>query len=165
MIDVLSKKILDIAIKQDVGIGDVTSIALIPKRAYAEAYVVAKSPGILAGIEEFTYIMNGVRVKPMKKDGEIIRKNERVIHISGNARRILERERMALNILSRMSGIATQVRRLSKYIPVAATRKSPPGLMLLDKKAVEIGGGWSHRKGLWDFAIIKDNHLSYLNHA
>ncbi|MCK4327379.1 MAG: carboxylating nicotinate-nucleotide diphosphorylase [Candidatus Diapherotrites archaeon] len=153
--------ILDYALALDVGTGDVTSNALFSKNQRTKAAVIARDSGVLAGVEEAKYVFArcGAKAKLLKKDGTRIKKGDKIITVTGPARAVLKGERTALNILSRMSGIATETSKLARYCIVAATRKTAPGLALLDKKAVEIGGGISHRLGLWDMTLIKDTHL------
>ncbi|MFC2174265.1 carboxylating nicotinate-nucleotide diphosphorylase [archaeon] len=154
-------KILDYALALDIGNGDITSNALFSKNHKTKAAIFAKSSGTLAGAEEAKYLFAkcGAKARILKRDGTCIKKGEKVITITGPTRAVLEAERTALNILSRMSGIATETSKMAKHCVVAATRKTGPGLALLDKKAVEIGGGVSHRLGLWDMTLIKDTHL------
>lgn len=155
------KEILDSALAMDIGQGDVTSNALFSKSHKTKAAIISRENAILAGTEEAKYVFEkcGAKIKLLKKDGQKIKKGNRIMRIKGPTRSILCAERTALNILSRMSGIATTTAQLSKYCAVAATRKSPPGMAFLDKKAVEIGGGIMHRRGLWDMTLIKDTHL------
>ena len=151
--------------------GDVTSYALIPaeKEAVAEVVVKEQEPVILAGIEEVTLLFEelGLFVEAFYKDGEQVTKGEKILRIKGKARDILVAERTALNLLMRMSGIATVTRRMQEKInqvgaicKIAATRKTIPGLIYFDKKAVAIGGGDTHRLHLEDMVLIKDNHIA-----
>ncbi len=153
--------IIDYALAADLGDGDITTNALFSKGHRTKAAIIARESGTLAGASEAKYAFEklGAKARPLKKDGQRFQKGEKVIRISGPTRAVLGAERTALNILSRMSGIATLTSRLSRYCIVAATRKSPPGMSALDKKAVEIGGGIAHRRGLWDMTLIKDTHL------
>lgn len=172
MDDALTK----LALKQDLGeIGDMTTNLLFRRdfRAAAEIRVkdarLKANPGVLAGMAEVRGLSRefGVRVQNAKRDGSMIRFGERVCIMKGGIKGLLAIERTALNLVCRMSGIATTVHWLSKKqgVKVAATRKSPPGLMELDKKAVRIGGGLTHRTGLQGGILIKDNHLSALQHS
>ena len=166
-------KVLEEKLKQllaeDVGQGDVTSAAVIPAGLTVEAAVVAKEAGIAAGIEETIVLAEnlGLNVKAEVADGEKIRNRQTIMKISGNARTILSAERTILNLLSRMSGIATVTRRLTEKLKkaettakIAATRKTALGLGYFDKKAVFIGGGDPHRLRLDDMVLIKDNHVA-----
>jgi len=155
------REILDYALAVDLGVGDITTNALFNKSDRTKAVIIAREAGVLAGADETKYIFGklGAKVRLLEGDGQHFKKGEKVIRVMGPVRSILAAERAALNILSRMSGIATLTSQLSRYCSVAATRKSPPGMSLLDKKAVEVGGGIAHRQGLWDMTLIKDTHL------
>ncbi len=153
---------------EDVGMGDITTEAVIPEGARIEAEILAKASGILAGVTEASrvFIILDCKVKQFKKDGEHVRKGEKILQITGEASYILRGERVALNLLMRMSGIATLTsqfvevaRKMNPQMKIACTRKTAPGLRLLDKKAVQLGGGDSHRLRLDDAILIKDNHL------
>jgi len=165
------KKYLLRLLEADLGMGDVTSYALIPaeKEAVAEVVVKEQEPVILAGIEEVTLLFEelGLFVEAFYKDGEQVTKGEKILRIKGKARDILVAERTALNLLMRKSGIATVTRRMQEKInqvgakcKIAATRKTIPGLIYFDKKAVAIGGGDTHRLHLEDMVLIKDNHIA-----
>jgi nicotinate-nucleotide pyrophosphorylase (carboxylating) len=152
----------------DIGQGDVTTAAIIPPGVEAEAAVIAKEAGIAAGIEETVILAEnlGLKVKTDVSDGDRIKNAQVVMKISGNARTILSAERTMLNLLSRMSGIATTTRQLVETLKkakatakIAATRKTAPGLLYFDKKAVLVGGGDPHRLHLDDLILIKDNHV------
>ncbi|ASJ15658.1 nicotinate-nucleotide pyrophosphorylase [Thermococcus chitonophagus] len=154
-------------LEEDTPYGDVTSEAVIPENVNAKAVIIAKQDGIIAGVEEAKALFEhfGVRVSVKKKDGEEVRKGDVILELEGNARAILLVERTALNIMGRMSGIATEtrklvekVRKVNPNVKVAGTRKSL--LRLLDKKAIMIGGGEPHRFSLSDAILIKDNHLA-----
>jgi nicotinate-nucleotide pyrophosphorylase (carboxylating) len=166
-------KVLEEKLKQllaeDVGQGDVTSAAVVPTGLAVEATVVAKEAGIAAGIEETVILAEslGLSVKAEVADGEIIRNGQIIMEISGDAQTILSAERTMLNLLSRMSGIATATRRLAEKLrkanvtaKIAATRKTAPGLGYFDKKAVLVGGGDPHRLRLDDMILVKDNHIA-----
>jgi len=155
-------------IEEDSPFGDITSDAVIPERN-CRAVIRAEQEGIIAGIEEVSalFMHFGVRVEPGKQDGGAVIQHEIVLSLSGNARAILLVERTALNIIGRMSGIATQTRKLVDRVSsvnsrcrIAATRKTCPGFRALDKKAVLLGGGDPHRMSLSDGILIKDNHLA-----
>jgi nicotinate-nucleotide pyrophosphorylase (carboxylating) len=166
------RKILEEKLRQilaeDIGQGDVTAQAIIPPNLAVRAIVVAKEEGVVAGIEETTILAEylGLNVKAKIADGEKIRNKQLLMEISGEAQTILSVERTLLNLLSRMSGIATMTKTLSDKLGkagvkarIAATRKSAPGFLYFDKKAVVIGGGDPHRLHLDDMILIKDNHL------
>ena len=165
---ILEEKLLAF-LKEDVGLGDITTHTVIPLRTTAKAEVLAKQEGIIAGIEETLILLEtlGLKAEAKVSDGTQIRKNTVLLRISGNARTLLTAERTILNILSRMSGIATKTRNLVKKLEkagfrtiVASTRKTAPGLAYFDKKAVQIGGGDTHRLNLADMILIKDNHIT-----
>ena len=150
-------------LKSDIKKRDLTSNSLIEKNKNISAAIVAKETGILAGVEEFSFLNRDLKIRKFKNDGDRINKNEILLKLSGNAIKILERERTSLNLLQRMSGIATltyNMARIMKKTKIAATRKTLWGL--LDKKAVSVGGGLTHRLNLNDGIIIKDNHLKIL---
>jgi len=166
------RKILEEKLKQilaeDIGQGDVTAAAIIPPNLTVKAMVLAKEDGVAAGIEETTILAEylGLKVKAKVADGEKIKNKQVLIEILGDARTILSAERTMLNLLSRMSGIATATRLLTEKLEksgskakIAATRKSAPGLLYFDKKAVTTGSGDPHRLHLDDMVLIKDNHL------
>jgi len=152
---------------EDVGRGDVTSRALISKSRTGKAVLKAKHEGIVAGIEEVTWFLNkhGITVKAHVPDGRGISKGDAILEVSGKQMDILATERISLNVLQRMSGIATETKGLVNLIGgsgtrIAATRKTL--WRYLDKKAVYLGGGLTHRLGLGDSILIKDNHLQTL---
>lgn len=164
----MDKELIRRMLKEDIGNGDITSEILIDRGIVARGKIIAKQNGTLAGVEEASRIFAevGVKSKILKKDGEEIKKGDIVMEVEGPARKILMAERVALNVLMRMSGIATATRRLLELarkenpnVIVAATRKTAPLLLGLDKKAVMIGGGSTHRKNLSEMVLIKDNHL------
>jgi nicotinate-nucleotide pyrophosphorylase (carboxylating) len=153
---------------EDVGQGDVTSAAIVPSECTAEAKVIAKAEGIVAGIEEAAVLAEtlGLEVETTVADGEEVKSGQTIMQLTGDGRTVLTVERTLLNLLSRMSGIATATRRLTEKLRkarlktrVAATRKSAPGLLYFDKKAVLVGGGDPHRLHLDDMVLIKDNHI------
>ncbi len=162
------EKLLQI-LADDVGLGDVTAQAIIPPNLTVNAVVIAKEDGVAAGIEEATILAEylGLKVKAKVADGDAVKNKQVLMEISGNAQTILSAERTMLNLLSRMSGIATATRTLTEKIKkagaktkIAATRKSAPGLLYFDKRAVVIGGGDPHRLHLDDMVLIKDNHIT-----
>lgn len=164
---ILEKK-LQKMLAEDLGLGDITTSLIVPDELNVEAEIVAKDEGIIAGIEEAKVLMEslGLSVKAFVSDGEKIRKKQVLMKIIGNGRTILSAERTVLNILSRMSGVATATRKLVEKLQkaglkvmVACTRKMAPGLLYFDKKAVQIGGGDTHRLHLDDLVLIKDNHV------
>ena len=155
-------------LKEDTPAGDVTSDAIIPEVSCTAA-IRAEQEGILAGIDEASVLFShfGVAIISGKNDGEVVRNGDIVLSLSGRAKKILLVERTALNILARMSGIATRtaamaaiVRAANPSCRVAGTRKTCPGFRRFDKRAVQIGGGDPHRMNLSDGILIKDNHLA-----
>jgi nicotinate-nucleotide pyrophosphorylase (carboxylating) len=156
-------------ISSDLGPGDLTGRALGLADEHACARVLAKAPGTAAGIDEFLWLLRreNIQVTPRKKDGDAFRCDETLLELEGKRRDLLSHERVGLNFLQRMSGIATMTRYFQERVRVrnpgtcvVATRKTPWGL--LDKRAVHLGGGGTHRLGLWDAIVIKNNHLALL---
>jgi nicotinate-nucleotide pyrophosphorylase (carboxylating) len=154
-------------IEEDAPFGDVTSAAVIPDIT-CNAVIKAEQEGIIAGLNEVSILFShfGVSVKPLAKDGDVVCRNDILLSLCGDAKMILLVERTALNIIGRMSGIATQTRKMAEIISsvnqhcrVAATRKTCPGFQVFDKIAVQVGGGNPHRLNLSDGILIKDNHL------
>lgn len=163
-------KFIKDSLKEDVGSGDHTSLSTIPASAKNTARLIIKEKGILAGVELvkkiFAAVDKGLQVSIRKKDGTPVKKGDIAFTISGNARSILTAERLALNCMQRMSGIATMT---NKYVrlckpyktKVLDTRKTSPGLRAIEKRAVRIGGGHNHRFGLYDMILIKNNHINF----
>lgn len=161
------KKIL----AEDLGQGDVTVSAVIPPNIIAEAEVTAKETGIVAGIHEAEILCEMSNLKVINKitDGEKIKNRQVIMRISGDAQTLLSVERTLLNLMSRMSGIATKTKMLTEKLEkaniktrIASTRKSAPGLLYFDKKATFIGGADPHRLHLDDMILIKDNHIAVI---
>ena len=155
-------------IEEDAPAGDVTSDAVIPDIT-CDAVIRAEQDGIIAGLNEAGELFShfGVSVKYRVKDGDTVSRNDSLLELSGDAKKILLVERTALNIIGKMSGIATQTKKMADIVSavnpscrIAATRKTCPGFQALDKKAVMIGGGDPHRMNLSDGILIKDNHLA-----
>ena len=157
-------------ISEDIQGGDITSV-LLPKKKI-KAKIISKQEGVLAGVKFAGDIfrLKGCNVKIIKKDGAKLKSNQIILQISGNAGTVLSCERTALNLLSRMSGIAThtnllvsKIRKINKKTKLYSTRKTAPGLRFFDKEAIMIGGGHKHRMSLNDMIMIKDNHLLVTN--
>jgi nicotinate-nucleotide pyrophosphorylase (carboxylating) len=160
---------IEIALREDLGDGDVTTDFFVPKSQQAMARIVAHERAILAGtetaVEVFRRVDSTLDVAVLRNDGSEVNAGENVIELRGSARPILKAERVALNFLQRLSGIATLTR---KFVDAAAndrvkildTRKTTPGLRALEKAAVVAGGGANHRFGLFDMVLLKDNHLA-----
>jgi nicotinate-nucleotide pyrophosphorylase (carboxylating) len=157
-------------LREDVGMGDITSENVLSPDLSAYAEIICKSDksAIVAGLEEAGILFDicNCRVQTLVRDGSIVQNGSKVMNISGRALAILKVERTALNLIMRMSGIATETRRLvdmvgkiNRSIKVACTRKTAPGLRSFDKKAVVLGGGIAHRNQLDEMVLIKDNHL------
>ncbi len=167
---VLEKKFLDF-VKDDVGQGDLTTLIAVPYGTIVEAKIFAKENGMIAGIEETLMFLEsfGLQASPLLGDGSAVKPKEVILRVHGDARTLLSIERTMLNLLSRMSGIATatsslvrKIRQAGYKTRVACTRKVAPGLSYFDKKAVMIGGGDTHRLHLDDMILIKDNHLAII---
>jgi len=162
-------QLLKLAVLEDLGKGDLTSKAVVPKNLRARGDYVAEADGVVAGLpvlgRAFRAFGGGVRVKALVKDGTRVRKGRRLAKISGPARTILAGERLGLNLLCHLSGVASLT---AQYVELTRgtrariydTRKTAPGQRLLEKYAVAAGGGCNHRTGLFDAVLIKDNHLA-----
>ena len=164
------QRFITAALAEDVGDGDHTSLSTIPPKAVGEARLIIKEPGILAGLAEalavFSEVEATLSVTTFKSDGDAVDVGDVVLTVRGSIHGILRAERLVLNIMQRMSGIATATHRIVKAIAGTATkvldtRKTTPLLRFLEKKAVTIGGGVNHRFGLYDMMLIKDNHVDY----
>lgn len=160
------------ALKEDVGPRDLTSVGLIPKSSMAEAELVVRQEGIVAGLEVAEWTFGAaepkIRFKPMIRDGQGVYPGKAIAFLEGPARGILAAERTALNFLGRLSGIATLThafveRALGTGCKILDTRKTTPTLRLLEKYAVAMGGGINHRMGLYDQVLIKENHLRLIS--
>lgn len=161
-------ELIRMALAEDVGPGDMTARFFVPAEARLEAVILAKEPGVLAGVgvaeAVFRAVDPAISVTVRKQDGEALAVREVVMEVSGPARSILTAERTALNFLQRLSGIASQTAVYVKAVAgtkarILDTRKTVPGWRWLEKAAVRAGGGTNHRKGLYDMAMVKDNHL------
>lgn len=158
------------ALQEDVGDGDHTSLATVPKGRQGKAEVLIKDQGILSGIEEAVAIFHQVdpalEVEVLIQDGSAVQYGDKPLIVQGNIHSILMAERLVLNVMQRMSGIATITNSIASLISgtkakVLDTRKTTPLLRFLEKKAVRTGGGTNHRTGLYDMILIKDNHVDY----
>lgn len=162
-------ELINSGLQEDVNTGDITTNLLIPEGKQTTAVMIAKADGIIAGLQVaeavFRKLDKNVKFIPAVNDGDKVKKGDLICSIEGAYRALLTGERLALNLLQRMSGIATET---SKYVEavkgystqILDTRKTVPGLRLLDKYAVKTGGGTNHRIGLYDMVLIKDNHIS-----
>ena len=160
--------LLTAALKEDVGSRDITSSALIPPGQLAKAEIVIRREGVIAGLQvaEWVFSLTDSRIKfqPTVKEGQKVYPDKAVAFLEGPARGILAGERVALNFLGHLSGVATLTRAFTDKVKgtsakILETRKTTPGLRLLEKYAVRVGGGVNHRMGLYDGVLIKDNHL------
>ena len=163
--------LIQLAIQEDIGIGDITTENLIPDSLIAEGSFIAKESGVIAGLPVVEYFFSklekGVSLKQNVKDGTFVKKGETIASINGRAKTLLSGERIALNFLQRLSGIATLTAQFVERIKplkthIMDTRKTIPGWRYLEKYAVAMGGGVNHRMGLYDQVLIKDNHLDIL---
>jgi len=164
----LVRALIDLALEEDIGAGDVTTKSIVSAGLKAAGLIVAKKEGVIAGLPVakavFERVGPGVVFYPELRDGTSVREGQTLARIEGDAGTILTGERLALNFLQRLSGIATYTNRLVGLIQgykakIVDTRKTSPGARILEKYAVRMGGGGNHRFGLYDAALIKDNHL------
>ena len=163
------ERIVRTALEEDIGLGDITTEATVEAGVMARAELVAKEDFVLAGIDVagkvFSVLDAGVAFEKLKEDGEKVARGDVLAWIRGDARSLLQGERVALNLLQRMSGIATVTSRFVQEVAgtgavVVDTRKTVPGLRVLDKYAVRMGGGRNHRTSLYDGVLIKENHVA-----
>ncbi|MFQ5870112.1 MAG: carboxylating nicotinate-nucleotide diphosphorylase [Candidatus Zixiibacteriota bacterium] len=161
--------LIDVALTEDVGVGDVTTAAVVPKGRKGLAEVIARDGGIIAGLEFtqnlFKKLEKELKIGTELQDGQKMKEGEVVLTIEGGLEPILRGERVALNFLGRLSGIATVTSKFVERIKgtkskILDTRKTTPGMRLLEKYAVTVGGGENHRFGLYDMILIKENHLA-----
>jgi len=158
------------AVQEDVGEGDHTSLACVPEDAVGRAHALVKEDGVIAGLaiaeQIFYFIDPSLQVESLAKDGDDVTPGTVVMQVSGSVRSILQGERLVLNVMQRMSGIAGTTRRIVRRLEgldtkVLDTRKTTPGMRFLEKMAVKIGGGENHRFGLFDMMMLKDNHIDF----
>ncbi len=163
--------LIKLAIQEDIGTGDITTESLIPDSLIVEGVFIAKEGGVIAGLPVVEYFFSkldkGVSLKQNVRDGTFVKKGETIASLKGSAKTLLSGERIALNFLQRLSGIATLTARFVERIKplktaIMDTRKTIPGWRYLEKYAVVMGGGVNHRMGLYDQVLIKDNHLDIL---
>jgi len=170
MLRILIEPIVRAALLEDLGrAGDITSDAVVPAEARVEAVMAARQQGVVAGLEAgllaFELLDPDLRIERVCPDGSRVERGQTVARISGRARPVLAAERTSLNLVSRLSGVATATRSLVDAIAghkakIVCTRKTTPGLRILEKEAVRLGGGANHRFGLDDAILIKDNHVA-----
>ena len=166
----LEDRLIDLAFAEDIGDGDHTTLCCIPETAMGKSHLLIKEDGILAGVEVakrvFARFDPEMKVEVLIGDGAHVRKGDIAMVVSGKVHSLLQTERLMLNIMQRMSGIATMT---NKYVErlkgtnthVLDTRKTTPGMRMLEKQAVKIGGGMNHRIGLFDMILLKDNHVDF----
>jgi nicotinate-nucleotide pyrophosphorylase (carboxylating) len=167
-VDEITSQLIDLALREDLGPGDVTSGYFVPERRMARGLIVAKEDGVIAGVETAAEVFRRVdektEVRIMLESGSHVSSRAYVLEVRGRARSLLSAERTALNFLQRLSGVATQTRTFVEKVEgtgarILDTRKTTPGWRALEKAAVVAGGGTNHRMGLYDRAMVKDNHL------
>ena len=164
------EELIELAIKEDIGDGDHTSLATIPEDARGRMKLLVKQEGIIAGIEVavavFRRLDPTIQIDILIEDGARVKVGDVAFYVEGRTRTLLQAERIVLNIMQRMSGVATQTAVYAKILEgtsckVLDTRKTTPGMRVLDKMAVKIGGGENHRIGLFDMVLLKDNHIDF----
>lgn len=166
----LEDRLIDLAFAEDIGDGDHTTLCCIPETAMGKSHLLIKEEGILAGVEVAKKVFNRfdptMEVEVLIGDGTHVKVGDIAMVVTGKIRSLLQTERLMLNIMQRMSGIATMT---NKYVErlkgtntrILDTRKTTPGLRMLEKQAVKIGGGVNHRIGLFDMILLKDNHVDF----
>lgn len=163
-------QLIDLAIAEDIGDGDHSSLSCIPVDATGGVQLMMKQEGVIAGLSVaqriYTRIDKDIRIEFFRKDGEFLSSGDIVFKAYGRIHSLLQAERIVLNVIQRMSGVATQTREYVKRCEgtkakVLDTRKTTPGMRVLDKMAVAIGGGVNHRMGLFDMIMLKDNHIDF----
>lgn len=161
-------RLIKMALKEDIGTGDITTDNLIPSKNISSANILLKEEGIISGLKIFKAVFDSIdkntKIKFFVKDGDKLKKGTVIGEIKGSTRTLLKGERTALNILQRMSGISTVTNSFTKKlnnskIKILDTRKTTPNFRLFEKLAVKVGGGTNHRTGLYDMMLIKDNHI------
>lgn len=169
-VDELNDKLIDLAFSEDIGDGDHTTLCCIPDDEMGKSQLIIKENGILAGIRVAQQVFNRfdptMKVEVLIEDGTLVKPGDVAMIVSGKVRSLLQTERLMLNIMQRMSGIATMT---SKYVKklegtntrILDTRKTTPGMRMMEKEAVKIGGGVNHRIGLFDMILLKDNHIDF----
>ncbi len=169
-VEELEDKLIDLAFAEDIGDGDHTTLCCIPEDAMGKSHLLIKEEGILAGVEVakkvFDRFDNTMKVEVLIGDGAEVKKGDIAMVVTGKVRSLLQTERLMLNIMQRMSGIATMTHKYVEKLKgtkthVLDTRKTTPGMRMLEKQAVKIGGGMNHRIGLFDMILLKDNHVDF----
>lgn len=168
--DIEIQGIISNAIREDVGDGDHSSLACIPKSAQGKAKLLVKDEGVIAGVEfakqVFQYVDSDLKVETLIEDGAMVKHNDVVFYVEGASQSILKAERLVLNAMQRMSAIATKTKKYVDLLEgtgtkILDTRKTTPGIRALEKWAVKIGGGENHRFALYDMIMLKDNHIDF----
>ena len=166
----LIEKLIELSFAEDIGDGDHTTLSSIPEDAMGENILIIKEDGVLAGVEMakriFAHFDKELKVEVLMEDGAEVKKGDIAMRVSGKVRSLLQTERLMLNVMQRMSGIATMTRKYVKQLEgtntrVLDTRKTTPGMRIMEKEAVKIGGGVNHRIGLFDMILLKDNHVDF----
>ena len=169
-VDELEDRLIDLSFAEDIGDGDHTTLCCIPEDAMGKSHLLIKEDGILAGVEVakkvFARFDPDMQVEVIMGDGSRVKKGDIAMIVSGRIRSLLQTERLMRNIMQRMSGIATMTNRYVERLKgthtrVLDTRKTTPGMRMLEKQAVKIGGGVNHRIGLFDMILLKDNHVDF----
>ncbi len=169
-VEELNDRLIDLAFAEDIGDGDHTTLCCIPETAMGKSKLLIKEAGVLAGIriakEVFHRFDPEMQVEVLLDDGAHVEPGDVAMVVTGRVRSLLQTERLMLNIMQRMSGIATMTARYVKRLEgtgtrVLDTRKTTPGMRMLEKEAVKIGGGVNHRIGLFDMILLKDNHIDF----
>lgn len=169
-VDQLEDKLLDLAFAEDIGDGDHTTLCCIPADAMGKSHLLVKEEGILAGVEMARKVFDKfdptMKMDVMIHDGAHVKPGDIAFVVEGKVRSLLQTERIMLNIMQRMSGIATMTHRYVERVAgtgchILDTRKTTPGMRIIEKQAVKIGGGMNHRIGLFDMILLKDNHIDF----
>ena len=169
-VEELEDRLIDLSFAEDIGDGDHTTLCCIPENAIGKSRLIIKEDGILAGVEVakrvFAKFDSSMQVDVKMGDGSKVKKGDVAMIVTGKIRSLLQTERLMLNIMQRMSGIATMTNRYVELLKgtkthVLDTRKTTPGMRMLEKQAVQIGGGVNHRIGLFDMILLKDNHVDF----
>lgn len=168
--DELIDRLIDLAFAEDIGDGDHTTLSSIPADAMGKNMLLIKEDGVLAGVEMakriFARFDETLQVEVLIEDGAEVKKGDIAMYVTGSVRSLLQTERLMLNVMQRMSGIATMTRKYVRRLEgtntrVLDTRKTTPGMRIMEKEAVRIGGGVNHRIGLFDMILLKDNHVDF----
>lgn len=169
-VDELNDRLIDLAFSEDIGDGDHTTLCCIPEDEMGKSQLIIKESGILAGIRVAKQVFHRfdptIKVEVLIEDGTPVKPGDIAMVVSGKVRSLLQTERLMLNIMQRMSGIATMTAKYVKRLEgthtrVLDTRKTTPGMRMMEKEAVKIGGGVNHRIGLFDMILLKDNHVDF----